>query len=464
MRRSLLLLTVAASLFALPLIAQNTDIESLAGLQFNFGNPGARSLGMGGAFIALADDASAAEANPAGLTILRKPEFTIEGRNYEEQQILTTSGTFPDLQRTAFSHYSDRVDPTFASVVYPLGRFTIVGYYHQPLRNRGSGLVVPQTDPFTGQTTANVPDFYLPRDGTGPVSAQRCSQIVQQANDPFACLQYTTIPFISTLNVEERTFGFGGAWKIGTLSLGATARYQTFHENALTLRLGDGLQTLSQVVQQTGTIDANGKIANKNEHDVTFAAGVKWAPTESFSVGGVYKKGPRFNAPTFAATFGTNFQYVKLADTTFHIPDVIGAGVSFRPIPVLTLNVDAVRVKYSNLVDDFVSVNSSVRQVAHPYKANDATEIHAGGEYFFSTRIPFAIRAGYWRDPVHSVEYAGPLNTSERIAAAILYPKGTAQNHRSIGAGLAWPRFQIDAAYDTSERYKVGSISMVARF
>ena len=78
-----------------PLAAQNTDIESLAGLQFNFGNPGARSLGMGGAFLALADDASAAEANPAGLTILRKPEVSIEARNYQEQQIFSTSGTFP---------------------------------------------------------------------------------------------------------------------------------------------------------------------------------------------------------------------------------------------------------------------------------------------------------------------------------------------------------------------------------
>ena len=88
---------IVCTLIALPLAAQNTDIESLSGLQFNFGNPGARSLGMGGAFLGLADDASAAEANPAGLTILRKPEITIEGRNYQEQQVFTTSGTFPDL-------------------------------------------------------------------------------------------------------------------------------------------------------------------------------------------------------------------------------------------------------------------------------------------------------------------------------------------------------------------------------
>src|SRR5437899_12914531 len=100
MRNTFVLLTVSLAL-ALPAAAQNTDIESLAGLQFNFGNPGARALGMGGAFIGLADDASAAEANPAGLTILRKPEVTLEGRNYAEQQVFTISGTYPDLNRMA---------------------------------------------------------------------------------------------------------------------------------------------------------------------------------------------------------------------------------------------------------------------------------------------------------------------------------------------------------------------------
>src|SRR6266487_4234493 len=108
MRKSVHLLALCA-LIALPAVAQNTDIESLSGLQFNFGNPGARSLGMGGAFLGLADDASAAEANPAGLTILRKPEISVEIRNYVEQQTFTTTGTFPDITRTDFNHYSQRV-------------------------------------------------------------------------------------------------------------------------------------------------------------------------------------------------------------------------------------------------------------------------------------------------------------------------------------------------------------------
>src|ERR1700740_1184789 len=103
MRKVSLFLAICA-LATVPLAAQNTDIESLSGLTFNFGNPGARSLGMGGAFLGLADDASAAEANPAGLTILRKPEVSIEARTFQEEQVFSTSGTYPDIARTAFSH------------------------------------------------------------------------------------------------------------------------------------------------------------------------------------------------------------------------------------------------------------------------------------------------------------------------------------------------------------------------
>ena len=48
-----------------------------AAFQFSFPNPGARSMGLGGAFVALADDATAALANPAGLVQLAAPEVSI---------------------------------------------------------------------------------------------------------------------------------------------------------------------------------------------------------------------------------------------------------------------------------------------------------------------------------------------------------------------------------------------------
>src|SRR5260221_4817885 len=49
-------------------------------LQFDFVNPGAKSLAIGGAFAGLADDATATFANPAGLTQLNASEVSIEAR------------------------------------------------------------------------------------------------------------------------------------------------------------------------------------------------------------------------------------------------------------------------------------------------------------------------------------------------------------------------------------------------
>ena len=477
MRRLALLLAIVASI-SLPVAAQNTDIESLSGLQFNFGNPGARALGMGGAFIGLADDASAAEANPAGLTILRKPEISIEGRNYAEQQILTTSGVFPDIERTAFTHHSDRVQIAFASAVFPIkNMFTVGLYYHEPLNNSGAGVVLPQfNDLNPGQIESDVPQFFFPTEGSGeeprPVSLDQCIAIIQNTGDPGACQQFGLLPYVSSLDVKQRTFGVAGAWQLHPkFSIGATARYQTFNEESVTVRFLQNQDTgefniNSVAAQVTGVVnEAGDDFELKEETDVTFAAGFKWSPHEKFSIGGVYKKGPLFQAPTFLSNENTNDEFVQLGATTFHMPDSAGIGISFRPIPVLTINVDAVQVNYSNLVDDFVSSAAEVRELpASPYVAEDVTEIHVGGEYFFATKIPFAIRAGYWHDPAHAIKYTGPLTNTQLVAEAIIYPGSEDQNHYSIGGGFAWPSFQIDFAYDTSDTYKVGSISLVTRF
>ena len=46
---------------------------------FNFIGAGARARGMGGAFIGVADDATATSWNPGGLAKLEKPEASLVG-------------------------------------------------------------------------------------------------------------------------------------------------------------------------------------------------------------------------------------------------------------------------------------------------------------------------------------------------------------------------------------------------
>jgi hypothetical protein len=59
---------------------------------------GARALGMGGAFLARADDATAASWNPAGLSYLRLPEVSLvySGGNFNTRQTSPQSADFTD--------------------------------------------------------------------------------------------------------------------------------------------------------------------------------------------------------------------------------------------------------------------------------------------------------------------------------------------------------------------------------
>lgn len=77
---SVALVLLAVALLAPISTSGQEPPQPVVNLQFNFSDPGARSLGFGGAFIGLADDATAAFANPAGLVQLGKPEVSIEVR------------------------------------------------------------------------------------------------------------------------------------------------------------------------------------------------------------------------------------------------------------------------------------------------------------------------------------------------------------------------------------------------
>ena len=62
----------------------NAQLDLNLGPDWNFTGVGARVAGMGGAFIGVADDATAVSWNPAGLTQLDKPEASIAGRGLGE--------------------------------------------------------------------------------------------------------------------------------------------------------------------------------------------------------------------------------------------------------------------------------------------------------------------------------------------------------------------------------------------
>lgn len=93
---------------------------------------GARAAGMADAFVAIADDATAASWNPAGLVQLERPEISIAGAcNAIDERL--HAPWHPEFDTR---HVESNLDLNFLSVTYPLpwlvaGRNAVVGAYYQ---------------------------------------------------------------------------------------------------------------------------------------------------------------------------------------------------------------------------------------------------------------------------------------------------------------------------------------------
>jgi long-subunit fatty acid transport protein len=114
---------------------------------FNPVGSGARALGMGGAFIAVADDATAASWNPGGLTQLKKPECSVVGAFYHRGEDLTF-GTNPEADG---SHSISDSNINYLSASYPFEAFNhnmIVSLSYQHLYdfNRDWAFILKEED------------------------------------------------------------------------------------------------------------------------------------------------------------------------------------------------------------------------------------------------------------------------------------------------------------------------------
>ncbi|MEJ2580873.1 MAG: hypothetical protein P8127_04420 [Acidobacteriota bacterium] len=131
-------LFMAIALAAIPCTAQ--DASGVTGAVFT--NPGARSIGLGGAFVAIADDATAAFANPAGLVQILRPEISVELRfsashndtEIDPDQGISGLGFFSFVYPTRscafalYSHQMGSVSFGFDGLEYSIREFTVRSY------------------------------------------------------------------------------------------------------------------------------------------------------------------------------------------------------------------------------------------------------------------------------------------------------------------------------------------------
>ena len=141
-RRTSRLLKRLLPLLLLLAIAHNASAQSTEDQNyFDFSLPGARSRAIGGAFVAVADDATSVYSNPAGLTQLFRPEVSIEGRVWFATSRAVNSGhAFGSATGIGIDNIDGPVDRdfesdfaglSFVSLVYPGNGWAVGVFRHQ---------------------------------------------------------------------------------------------------------------------------------------------------------------------------------------------------------------------------------------------------------------------------------------------------------------------------------------------
>lgn len=448
-----------------------SNAEVNAGIQFDFSLPGARSLGMGGAFVALADDATSAWANPAGLTILSRPEVSVEGRTWNYNNFVTDRGHgFGSPTNIGFDNVSGLVNSerddwtasiSFLSFVYPQERWSLALFRHQAsnfkanIQSSGpfldSGTDIDRVDPFTGAMSLHIADY------GGSVAFKVNDQLsigagvsLYQFSIDSRTARYLYQP-IAPPAVGQRGQFTGGGQRFGAPNFGA----------------GNILFD----IQETG-----------DDTKAGLNAGFLYrAPT--WSVGGSVRQGPVFEYSSrsvvgpagaqFPGTF-TVGQLLDTEDVEFNMPDTYSFGVALRPTDVWLFSVEYNRVQYSQLSDNIAEVfgieENDVnrgRVIADAIRAGlnfpDANQLRFGAEYaLVGANQTVFLRLGAWIDPDHRMRFEAPNADFRRLE--VLFRPGEDELHVAPGIGVTFKRFQIDGAFDVSKRINTLSVSSVYRF
>jgi len=380
---------------------------------------GARALGMGGAFLARADDATAASWNPAGLSYLRLPEisFVYSGGNLNSHETIPMTTDFIDDQRHGHG-------PEFVAATYPLRIGSVSGSMQLSLQRQISFSSDRTIDEFFGTPASNA-------------SFTRHSTIASRGGFDVLAL--------------------GSGWQLTqTLRVGATVnRWFNGYDQTYDRPVEFG------VTHQESRFDLHGWNAN---------LGVIWTPTQALNVGLITRTGFRTNSalsrlrrdpfpsPEGVVVRERSFDSEGLdLQTELEFPAAIGIGVSVRPRSALTVSVDYTRTLWSEgIIRDYFDLGrtgpaTTFDELPYPTLDNtvpqeDTEQLRAGVEYVvIGNRVKVPIRIGYFNDG----QYFGAIKRYATLGDGSVIPVTGAPRYDALtaGAGIVFGPILLDAAY-----------------
>lgn len=338
---------------------------------------GARALGMGGAFIAVADDATAASWNPGGLIQLEKPEVSGVGAFFYRIED-NDFGTNPEASGR---ETVTEINLNYLSGAYPFTLFhrnMIVSLNYQRLFDFTRKWNFPLVQSTAGLSLSQDVDY----DQSGNLSALGLAY----------CIQLTP------------EFSFGFTFNIWQDWLGMNEWKQT------TRQQGSGTFTGNQFIFESRSQDRfsfRGFNANAN-------VGILWNITPKFTLGAVVRT-PFTADLKHKSSFKSSIHFPASpgSDSTIYtssteneeldLPMSYGIGLAYRFSDRLTVSADFTRTEW----DDFVFKDSQGNKTSaisgRPKQDSDVDPTNAfrlGAEYLFiKSNYVVPLRGGVFYDP-----------------------------------------------------------------
>ncbi|WP_166404773.1 OmpP1/FadL family transporter [Desulfonema ishimotonii] len=331
---------------------------------------GARALGMGGAFIAVADDATSASWNPGGLIQVKRPEYSVVLSSFHRIED-NAFGKYPEA--SGDQNVSD-VNLNYASLTYPfdfLKRNMAVSLNYQHLFDFSREWDFSYSYQSSRLKTHRTEDF------------EREGQLY--ALGLAYCIQVTPkFSFGVTLNLWNDWFN-DNEWHQKEYR-----RDQDTH-----IASGDVTETEYTWRDEYSFDGINANI------------GFLWNITDHWTVGAVLKTpftGDLHHKSTFYSSLSQELQ-VSSGDAELDMPMSYGIGVAWHPTDQLTVSADIYRTEW----DDFIledadgSRTSMVSGLAESESDVDPTcQVRAGAEYLFlfpEKGYVVPLRGGVFYDP-----------------------------------------------------------------
>ena len=421
----ILVSTLAVWGLASPATVQASTIFKQVGIASS-PNPvgsGARAMGMAGAFIAIADDATAASWNPGGLVQVEKPELSVVGAYFNRSEELT-SGVLPGLSSDTTV---DGANLNYLSATYPFHLWTnwVVSVNYQRLYDFTREL--DYTQDFRDAGVDLVQDKQYSQDGyVGALGIAGAVEILPRFS------------LGVTFNLWTDELFWRNGWE------------ETFVERAVGTVADEGVTTDTQ-------------IRDKYEEfrGINFNIGLLWNPVDFLTIGAVVKT-------PFTASLHHEFAFHQVQtfddpteepittaqslteNVDLKMPISYGIGIAGRISDTLSVDLDIYRTHWSDYILEDSQGNKFSPIDGRPEDESDVkdtTMVRLGAEYLFlleNKGLVVPVRGGFFYDPE-------PAHGSVKDFFGI-----------ALGSGVAYKWMVFDLAYQLRWGTNVDTGNLIA--